>query len=74
MSRDVGDDPIPAIPATLCLHLSATSPPGISVLLQTKTQPQFNRAVTERSRLLNRLFLAGFSPQLNRYFRLPDKC
>jgi hypothetical protein len=63
-----------AILVALCLHLSATSQPGIELLLQTKTNVPFNRAVTGRSKLLNRLFLAGFSPQLNRYFRLPDKC
>jgi hypothetical protein len=35
--------------AALCLCPSASSPPPIDVLLQTKGEPQFDRTVTERS-------------------------
>ncbi len=46
---------IPAIGAlcapALCLHPSASGPPGGRLLLQTKAQVQFDRTVTERSKL-----------------------
>jgi hypothetical protein len=39
--------------APLCLRLSARTPPGIDVLLQTKGELNFDRAVTERSKLFS---------------------
>jgi hypothetical protein len=55
-----------AIVAALCLHPSGTTPPPIDVLLKTKTKPQFDRAVTERSKPFFSVFqpsnLAQFQP------------
>jgi hypothetical protein len=46
---------IPAIlaiySATLCRRFSASPPPGVELLLQTKGKVHFDRAVTERSKL-----------------------
>jgi hypothetical protein len=39
-----------AISATLCLCPSASTPPGILFLLQTKGEVQFDRAMTARSK------------------------
>jgi len=41
---------IPAILAALCLRPSAIDPTPLDVLLKTKAKPQFDRAVTERSK------------------------
>jgi hypothetical protein len=41
-----------AILAALCLRPSARAPPPVGVLLKTKAKVQFDRAVTERSKLL----------------------
>jgi hypothetical protein len=42
--------------AALCLRSSARPHPGIDVLLQTKGEVTFDRAVTERSKLFFGLF------------------
>jgi hypothetical protein len=46
-SPDHGDHPILA---PLCLRPSARAPPGIYVLLQTQHKPDFDRAMTARSK------------------------
>jgi hypothetical protein len=38
--------------AALCLRPSARTPPPISALLKTKAEVQFDRTVTDRSKLL----------------------
>src|SRR5215470_9423646 len=45
--------------AALCLRPSAIDPPPIGVLLKTKAEPQFNRAVTERSKPFFPVFRAS---------------
>jgi hypothetical protein len=66
MSRDDGDS---GDFAALCLYPSATPPPGVGVLLITKAQPHFDRAVTERSEdlfpVFQRLNLAQFQPSFS---------
>src|SRR6476661_4946346 len=58
-----------AIPTSLCLRPSARDPTPHSALLQTKAQPQFDRAVTERSKPFFRVFqrsnLAQFQPSFS---------
>jgi hypothetical protein len=44
------------IPTALCLRPSASTPPPITVLLQAKGEPRFDRTVTERSKSLIRVF------------------
>jgi hypothetical protein len=67
MTRDHGDRR--AMRATsLCLRPSARTPPGVGVLLITKAQPQFDRAVTERSKLFLRFFSAPNRPNFSLFF------
>jgi len=42
--------------AALCLRPSATDPTPLDVLLKAKVKPQFDRPVTERSKLFFRVF------------------
>ena len=58
MTRDSGDhgDRRAARATALCLRPSATTPPPISVLLKTKIKPQFDRAVTDRSKAIVLVF------------------
>jgi hypothetical protein len=59
MTRDVGDDPIPAILAALCLRPSARTPhPGVAVLLQTKGKVTFNSLMTGLSKTIF-LYVSG---------------
>src|SRR5690349_16881052 len=55
MTRDYGDRRVLRATA-LCLRPSAMTPPPIDVLLKTKGKPQFDRAVTERSKALFYVF------------------
>jgi hypothetical protein len=67
MTRDHGDRR--AMRATsLCLRPSARTPPGVGVLLITKAQPQFDRAVTERSKLFFAVFQRSKSAQFQPVF------
>jgi hypothetical protein len=47
--------------APLSLRLSARTPPGILVLLQINIKPQFDRAVTARSKVIFRYFRPRFA-------------
>src|SRR5438270_10864661 len=51
---------ITAILTTLCLRPSARTPPPHSTLLKTNIKPQFDRAVTERSKPFSCVF-QGFN-------------
>jgi hypothetical protein len=59
---------IPAILATHCLRPSARTPPPISVLLKTKAKPQFDRAVTERSKAFFPVFQGSNQAQFQPCF------
>jgi hypothetical protein len=54
--------------AALCLRSSAGDPPPIDALLKTKAQPQFDRAVTERSKIFFRVFQPSNQDQFQPIF------
>jgi hypothetical protein len=54
--------------AAFCLRSSAGDPPPIAPLLKTKAQPQFDRTVTERSKLFFRVFQPSNQAQFQSVF------
>jgi hypothetical protein len=67
-SPDVPITRSPDLFEALCLRPSARHPPPIDVLLITKGKPQFDRAVTERSKLVFCVFKPSNQLQFQPFF------